>query len=143
MAMLSRVAEHLYWMSRYLERAESTARLISAHGSVALDLPKHARPGWASIISITGNDPLFYENYPDPGEKHVISFMLVDERNPGSIISSIRYARENARTIRDIIPREAWEQINSLYLSTRDALPGGLAPMRRKSRISCCATGRP
>lgn len=135
MAMLSRVAEHLYWMSRYLERAESTARLIGAHGSVAMDLPKHARPGWASIIAITGNDPLFYENYPDASEKHVIDFIMVDESNPGSILTSIRCARENARTIRDIIPREAWEQINELFLKTRANLTPSLSAKHRYEHL--------
>jgi uncharacterized alpha-E superfamily protein len=131
MAMLSRVAEHLYWMARYLERAESTARLVSVNGSLILDLPKHVRPGWASLIAITGSDELFYKNYPDAAEGHVVKFMLADEENPGSILSSIRAARENARTVRDIIPREAWEQINDLHLKARSHLSGGLSPKWR------------
>jgi len=131
MAMLSRVAEHLYWMARYLERAENTARLLNVNGSLILDLPKHARPGWASLIAITGADELFYKNYPSAAEGHVVKFMLADEDNPGSILSSIHSARENARTIRDIIPREAWEQINKLYLKARENLASGLSPKWR------------
>ena len=131
MAMLSRVAEHLYWMARYLERAENTARLLNVNGSLILDLPKHARPGWASLISITGADELFYKNYPSAAEGHVVQFMLADEDNPGSILSSIHSARENARTVRDIIPREAWEQINKLYLKAREDLASGLSPKWR------------
>jgi len=131
MTMLSRVAEHLYWMARYLERAENTARLVNANSSVILDLPKHARPGWASLISITGADELFYKLYPSAAEGHVVKFMLADEENPGAILSSIRSARENARTVRDIIPREAWEQINTLHLKTRETLAGGLSPKWR------------
>ena len=131
MAMLSRVAEHLYWMARYLERAENTARLVNVNGSLILDLPKHARPGWASLIAITGADELFYKSYPSAAEGHVVKFMLADEKNPGSILSSIRSARENARTVRDIIPREAWEQINKLHLKARENLAGGLSPKWR------------
>ena len=131
MAMLSRVAEHLYWMARYLERAENTARLVNVNGSLILDLPKHARPGWASLISITGADEMFYKLYPSAAEGHVVKFMLSDDENPGSILSSIRSARENARTVRDIIPREAWEQINELYLRARENLSSGLSPKWR------------
>jgi uncharacterized alpha-E superfamily protein len=137
MAMLSRVAEHLYWLARYLERAENTARLVNVNGSLILDLPKHARPGWASLISITGADELFYRLYPaGAAEGHVVKFMLADEENPGSILSSIRSARENARTIRDIIPREAWEQINELHLKARENLASGLSPKWRHAFLS-------
>lgn len=132
MAMLSRVAEHLYWMARYLERAENTARLINVNGSLVLDLPKHARPSWSSLIAITGSDELFHRDYPGTAaEGHVVKFMLADDANPGSILSSIRSARENARTIRDIIPREAWEQINELYLNAKKNLASGLSPKWR------------
>ncbi|MBS1213446.1 MAG: alpha-E protein [Proteobacteria bacterium] len=131
MAMLSRVAEHLYWMARYLERAESTARLVSVNGSLILDLPKSVRPGWAALIAITGSEELFNRRYPEAAEGHVVKFMLADEENPGSILSSIRCARENARTVRDIIPREAWEQINELHLKARSHLSGGLSPKWR------------
>jgi uncharacterized alpha-E superfamily protein len=118
-------------MARYLERAENTARLVNVNGSLILDLPKHARPGWASLISITGADELFYKHYPSAAEGHVVQFMLADEENPGSILSSVHSARENARTIRDIIPREAWEQINKLYLKAREDLASGLSPKWR------------
>ena len=136
MAMLSRVAEHLYWMARYLERAENTARLVNVNGSLILDLPKHARPGWSSLISITGADETFYKHYPSAAEGHVVKFMLADDENPGSILSSIRSARENARTIRDIIPREAWEQINELHLKARENLASGLSPKWRHAFLS-------
>lgn len=131
MAMLSRVAENLYWMARYLERAESTARLVNVNGSLILDLPKPVRPGWASLIAITGADESFYKLYDSAAEGHVVQFMLANEDNPGSILSSIHSARENARTFRDIIPREAWEQINKLYLRARETLASGLSPKWR------------
>lgn len=136
MAMLSRVAEHLYWLARYLERAENTARLVNVNGSLILDLPKHARPGWSSLIAITGADETFYRLYPAAAEGHVVKFMLADDENPGSILSSIRSARENARTVRDIIPREAWEQINELHLKARENLASGLSPKWRYAFLS-------
>ncbi len=136
MAMLSRVAEHLYWLARYLERAENTARLVNVNGSLILDLPKHARPGWSSLIAITGADDIFYRLYPDAAEGHVVKFMLADSENPGSILTSIRNARENARTVRDIIPREAWEQINELHLKARENLASGLSPKWRHAFLS-------
>jgi uncharacterized alpha-E superfamily protein len=131
MAMLSRVAEHLYWMARYLERTENTARLVNVNGNLVLDLPKHARPGWSSLIDITGSNALFHRHHPNATENQVVKFMLADDDNPGSILSSIRSARENARTIRDIIPREAWEQINELYLKTGANLASGLSAKSR------------
>lgn len=131
MTMLSRVAEHLYWMARYLERAENTARLINVNGSLVLDLPKDARPGWSSLIAITGSDALFGKHYAETTEAHVVQFMIGDDANPGSILASIRQARENARTIRDIIPREAWEQLNALYIWAMQNLASGLSSKRR------------
>jgi uncharacterized alpha-E superfamily protein len=131
MAMLSRVAENLYWMSRNLERAENTARLINVNGSLLLDLPRHVRPGWSNLIAITGSGPLFYETYPEATELNVVKFLIADEDYTGSILSSIRHARENARSMRDIIPREAWEQINELFLTASRDLDLGLSPKRR------------
>ena len=136
MVMLSRVANHIYWMARYLERAENTARLVSVNGTLILDLPREARPSWLSLIAITGSIEGFRTRHPEDGETNVVRYLVSDERNSGSILSSIQFARENARTIRDIIPREAWEQINCLYLSSRTALRGGLAPMRRSEELA-------
>lgn len=131
MAMLSRVAEHLYWMARYLERAENTARLITVNANLILDLPKSIRPGWDALIAITGSRESFFEAHSAATESNVIRFLLGDNQNGGAILCSLRFARENARTIRDIIPREAWEQINDLYLRAHQQLADGLAARRR------------
>ncbi|CAK0753334.1 putative alpha-E superfamily protein [Gammaproteobacteria bacterium] len=114
--MLSRVAENLYWMTRYLERADNTARLINSTTQVLLDLPVGAKFGWDVLIKISGLDNLFLENHPKANEDSVVRFLAQDEANPGSILSCIRYARENSRTFREVLPTEFWEQINSLYL---------------------------
>ncbi len=135
MSMLSRVAEHLYWMARYLERAENTARLITVNANLILDLPKSIRPGWDSLIAITGSRDLFFEHHPTATESNVLRFLIGDAHNPASILCSLRYARENARTVRDIIPREAWEQINELYLKANDHLANGLSARRRFSYL--------
>ncbi|HDP88907.1 MAG TPA: alpha-E domain-containing protein [Thioalkalivibrio sp.] len=117
--MLSRVAENIYWMARYIERAENTARLVNVNGNLLLDLPRHVRLGWEPLLDISGSREHFAELYHEPDERSVVRFMVSNQNNPGSILSSLNQARENARTIRDIIPREAWEQINELYLRAR------------------------
>ena len=114
--MLSRVANNLYWLARYLERAENTARLINVNSHLLLDLPSRVKLGWEPIVDIISFRDTFYENYKECDEKSVINFMVIDKKHSGSIVKSLMGARENARTVKEIIPREAWEQINALYL---------------------------
>lgn len=129
--MLSRVAENIYWMARYIERAENTARLIGVNANLVLDLPKGIAPGWELLIAITGSDATFQEYYNGYGERQVLRFLVGDRRNPASILSALVSARENTRAIRDIVPREAWEQINELYLFAQDQLQTGLTKRGR------------
>lgn len=114
--MLARVAENLYWMTRYLERAENTARLINGITQVVLDLPRGARFGWDMLINVVGLDTSFAEQNDEADENAVMRFLILDPRNPSSILSCIRNARENTRTFREILPAESWERINGLYL---------------------------
>jgi len=114
--MLSRVAEHLYWMTRYLERAENTARLINATTQVVLDMPRGASFGWDVLLKVAGLDGVYHEAHTEHDEASIMRFLVSDEKNPGSIISCIRSARENCRTLREVMPRLAWERINALYL---------------------------
>ncbi|MDD2915873.1 MAG: alpha-E domain-containing protein [Gallionella sp.] len=118
--MLARAAENLYWMARYLERAENTARLINSTTHVLLDLPLGATFGWANLIEIAGLDNLFQQNYPEANEEAIMRFLIEDTRNPSSILSCVQYARENTRTLREVLPAEMWESINSQYLYLRD-----------------------
>lgn len=129
--MLSRVANNIYWMARYIERAENTARLINVNSHLLLDLPKRVRLGWEPIMEILGNQELFYQNHDAAEERQVIRFIVSDQSNPGSIINSLRQARENARTIRDIIPREAWEQVNQNYLRAKEQASSSLGRRKR------------
>lgn len=113
--MLSRVAENIYWMARYIERAENTARIIMVNTNLLLDLPKGEHLGWKPIIEILDGGDDFHKDYGDFNERNVLKFLIADHDSPNSILHSLCMARENARTIRDIIPREAWEQVNDLY----------------------------
>ncbi len=125
--MLSRVAGNIYWMARYLERAENTARLVSVNSHLLLDLPKNTTFGWAPLIEIMSNEELFYVSYREPTERNVIKFLLGDTYNHSSILSCLAQTRENMRTSRDIIPTEAWEQVNELYLLVKRSLSTGVS----------------
>ncbi len=113
--ILSRVAERIYWMARYIERAENTARIIMVNSNLLLDLPKGIAPGWEPIITITGSSDLFSEHYAEVDERSVAKFLISDKLNPGSILNSLLSARENLRTTRAIVPRGTWEVLNDLH----------------------------
>ncbi|MCZ7598055.1 MAG: alpha-E domain-containing protein [Gammaproteobacteria bacterium] len=129
--MLSRVAESIYWMARYLERAENTARMVMVNANLLLDLPKGAQPEWQPLVTITGATDQFEAEGRRYEERAVVMFLLGDRDYAGSVINSLRAARENARTIRDIMPREAREQINELNIYARDNLDAGLSKRGR------------
>lgn len=114
--MLSRVAGRLYWMARYLERAENTARLLDVHHTLLLDLPADARIGWDPILNILGCREAFLTDAPSHDANSVQHFLIRDTENPSSLMSALKGARENARTSRDLIPTEAWRSINELKL---------------------------
>jgi uncharacterized alpha-E superfamily protein len=139
--MLSRVANAVYWYARYLERAENIARLISVNTNLVLDTPKNLSPGWQPLIMITGGDELFSHQGRDASQRNVVQFLVADPSNPGSIVSSLTQARDNARTIRDIVPREAWEAINDLCLYARDNVHAGLAQRSRYDHAGWCLPG--
>lgn len=120
MTMLSRVAERLFWMARYLERAEDTARLTHAYTHMALDIPKGSEPGWDTLIRIQDAEQVYSERYRVYNEQNVLKFMMADKDNAGGIYSAIRAARENVRTTRDVLPEEAWEYVNELYLYAQE-----------------------
>ncbi|MCB1890208.1 MAG: alpha-E domain-containing protein [Rhodocyclaceae bacterium] len=128
--MLSRVAENLYWMSRYLERAEDTARLLRVTRHLMLDYPGTPTLGWSSLVTITGAEAQFEESYPHQDEASVLAFLCLDRNYGGSILSSLGAARENMRTTREVMPREIWEEINQLYLTVSNYLASGIAQRR-------------
>lgn len=120
MTMLSRVADRLYWMARYLERAEDTARLVASYHMLIMDIPRGSELGWDVLLRILDAEPQFYNRFRVPNEHNVMKFLLADMDNPGSVACSIRYARENVRTTRDVLPEETWETVNELHLYTRE-----------------------
>lgn len=131
--LLSREAEILYWMARYIERAEDTARMLIAHSELMLDLPPSVSPGWASLLAIPGSAEQFFECYKEATERHVVRFLIADESNPGSVLNALRMAREDARVSRAIVPREVWETLNDLWTRSRRRLSEGLT---RKGRYA-------
>jgi uncharacterized alpha-E superfamily protein len=120
--MLSRVANTLYWMIRFVERADNLARLIDVNQQLLLDFEsldsERLRGFWRPIILSTGDEDLFNTLYATAGSNEVIRFLTDDVRNPNSICSCISSARENARMVRDQLSDELWEELNSLYLFT-------------------------
>ena len=120
MSMLSRVAERLFWMARYLERAEDTARLVHAYTHLVMDIPKGSEPGWDILVRIIDAEPSYAQHYRTYNELNIMKFVIADTDNVGGILHSVRAARENVRTTRDVLPAEAWEQVNELYLYAQD-----------------------
>ncbi|WP_339934846.1 alpha-E domain-containing protein [Vreelandella glaciei] len=139
--MLSRVAENLYWMARYIERAEDTARLLSVNSHLMLDLPGRLPLGWAPLIEMTGSLEAFTARHTDFDERNVVHFLCADTDNDISIISALASARENLRTTRDVVPREIWEEVNQLYLSVVDHAEHGVSPRRRDSFLKSVIRG--
>ncbi len=119
--MLSRVADSIYWMSRYIERVENVARFIDVNLLMILDLPAGSSEQWAPLVSATGDDTQFKERYGTAGRERVIQFLAFDRENPNSIVSCLRAARENARSVREVISSDMWEQINTFYLMVNEA----------------------
>ncbi len=117
--MLSRVANSIYWMNRYMERVENYSRFVGVNFNLALDLPPDVDEQWEPLLIATADHYLFYKYYEKPTKEDVIHFMTFDKRNPNSIISCLYEARENARTIRETISKEMWETINTFYLTIK------------------------
>src|SRR4030095_4837680 len=118
--MLSRVADSLYWMSRYIERAENNARIADVNLQLLLDLTTPTEMDllqqWDPIISSLEKNELFSSLYDKADGKAVIDFVSLQKKNPNSIYSCLTHARENARTTSEQISSEMWEQVNRLYL---------------------------
>jgi uncharacterized alpha-E superfamily protein len=121
--MLSRVANSIYWMSRYLERAENVARFIDVNLHLMLDLSVESASQWRPLVVTTGDEALFRERHGDaPATQEVVlHFLTFDLSNPNSIYSCVRAARENARSARQSISQEMWELLNGLYLRVKAA----------------------
>lgn len=120
MTMLSRVAERVYWMARYLERAENTARLVDAYHHLIMDIPRGSQPGWDILVRILAADACFDQQFRVRNEQNVLRLLVAESKTPCSIPSAIHGARENVRTTRDVLPDEIWELVNELHLFCRE-----------------------
>ena len=114
--MLSRVANSIYWMCRYIERAENVARFIDVNLNLLLDMPYSDDEQWAPLIMTTGDKEIYEKKEQSYGQEEVIWFLTFDREYPNSILSCVAAARENARSIREIISSEMWEHLNNFYL---------------------------
>jgi len=114
--MLSRVADSIYWMQRYRERAENIARLIDVNLFLSIDAPGEDDQQWPPILMTTRGHELYQKLYGKPTQAGVLEFLTFDERNPDSIINCVHRSRENARSSRDTITSEMWHELNLLYL---------------------------
>ena len=119
--MLSRVADSIYWLSRYVERADNVARFLDVNFNINLGNRKSLQQQWSPLVLTTGDETTFAELYDSPSQQHVLKFLAFDPGNPNSIVSCVRNARENARSIRDVIPVRVWEQLNKFYFFVQSA----------------------
>jgi uncharacterized alpha-E superfamily protein len=118
--MLSRVADAIYWLGRYVERAENVARFVDVNLGLEMDLPE-AHGQWLPLVQAAGDDERFAAAYGEPTRENVLRFLTFDRSSPNSILSSLAAARHNARTVREVISSEMWEQVNKTYLAVRSA----------------------
>jgi uncharacterized alpha-E superfamily protein len=141
--MLSRVADSVYWLNRYVERAENIARFVDVNLNLSLDSTLGMNQQWKPLILTSGDLDLFNERYGEATAENVIKFLTFDRKYPNSIISCLESARENARSIREVISSEMWEEINDFYLMVKDAdqvgrineLPGFFARVKSSSHL--------
>ena len=142
--MLGKTAGGVFWMFRYLERSENTARLIDAGFRIALTRPSNAEDEWASVVSTAGVRNIFLEHYDTFEASSVIDFLLRDRKNPSSVMSVMEAARSNARLVRTALTREVWEATNECWMTLQEVLkrpvrdrelPEVLAAIRRQGAL--------
>ncbi|MGK7906962.1 MAG: alpha-E domain-containing protein [Synechococcus sp.] len=121
--MLSRVADSIYWLNRYIERAENVARFVDVNLNLMLDLPADISSQWSPLVSITGDLELFKELYGAVTPENVTRFLALEEKYDNSILSCLIKARENARSCRETISSEMWETVNAFYHMVKGISP--------------------
>lgn len=139
--MLSRVGERIFWLARYVERVESTARLVNVHTALLMDLPEHREMNWFSLITIFDGSQAYFERYDWVNEYDVMHFLLADTNYSGSLVNALFSLRENARTSLDVLPESLWEQINELHLLVKGEL-SSIGNRRRRQKLLLTITER-
>lgn len=119
--MLSRVADSIYWLNRYIERAENVARFVEVNLNLLLDLPTGLQEQWQPLVVTTGDLSFYQQHYKGFSEAEVLYFLTFDSRYSNSIISCVKAARDNARSVREVISSAMWQQVNDFYLMVSDA----------------------
>jgi uncharacterized alpha-E superfamily protein len=133
MKLLSRVAERLYWLARYLERTENTARLIKSYNNLIMDIPIGSEPSWMILVDILDERNRYVKIFRNENEQNVHKFLVEKPSVTCGIHYSIAQARENMRTTRDVLPEEAWEYTNSLFLYSSE---NRTKQSRRQARLA-------
>jgi uncharacterized alpha-E superfamily protein len=138
--LLARYADCIFWLARYVERAENLARILDVNETFSRD--SRGGQNWRSIVQLNSDEERFFASHEAAAAHNVVSFYVVDGDNPTSIVSTIRYARENARTLRPFISTEMWVQLNVFYnrlaeLSAEDLIPGNLAALFTMIKEGC------
>ena len=137
--MLGKTAGGLYWMFRYLERSENTARLLEAGFRIALTRSHAAEDEWKSVVTTAGALHAYEEKYQQFEASNVINFLLRDGDNPSSVVSVIEAARSNARMVRTALTREVWEATNECWMTLKALLAG---PVRERDLPAVLGTIR-
>jgi uncharacterized alpha-E superfamily protein len=119
--MLSRVADSIYWLNRYIERAENIARFLEVNLTLLLDLPTGVEEQWHPLVLTTGDLDFFLDHYGEATAENVIRFLTVDGNYHNSILTCLRAANDNATSIREVISSEMWQQVNRFYSFVREA----------------------
>jgi uncharacterized alpha-E superfamily protein len=118
MALLSRVADRIYWAARYMERAEDASRVLRSFGDMLADIPTTSDAHWESLIAVSGGGGAVPPGTGDD-ERSIVNYLIADPDHANSILCSVQSCRENLRTCREVLPREAWQTVNDLTLHVR------------------------
>jgi uncharacterized alpha-E superfamily protein len=137
--MLSRVADSLYWINRYVERAENISRFVEVSEAMALDCPPGSAEPWLPLIDASGDRELFDALFPGGTPEDVVQFLVREPKNPSSVVNCLDIARENARQIREVITTEMWEHLNGVYWNLQEESYWELPPQEqlREIRRAC------
>jgi uncharacterized alpha-E superfamily protein len=133
--LLCRTADSLYWTGRYLERAESLARLVSEHTALLVDLPTSVPLTWEPLLAIPGAGSGFDDRYPRTDEASIMQFLLANAETPSSLRWIVAHARENLRTVRQVAPRAAWRLVNELATFVEEQAAAGWRRGRRQALL--------
>ncbi|MFT6302291.1 MAG: putative alpha-E superfamily protein [Granulosicoccus sp.] len=135
--MLSRVANHTYWLGRYLERAEDMARTMTVHDHMLMDLSEFDRGStWYQLIAVNSNEALFAEQFDNPSEQDILQFLVTNLENPSSTVSALSGARYNLRACRSVLPKAMYELVNEVCLAAADVSGKSISATQRRSFLN-------